>query len=300
MPHQNFIFSAIFDCIRRRFLSDKIPRSNPDYDSILISGPTLAFRPFPDNTWWTNWLLAIAGNNTVPDQYAYHLEGVTHAPDNDLQNTNISLTALLQQYGLPERQININEYGNPDEQRPAGAAFWISRLERYEAFGLRGNWLSGTELHDLMANLLTKTLDPGNYTATDYVPAGEWQVYKYYAVNMTGERTKTNGSEDALFDVYSTVGQDKVRILAGSRITAGTWSIEVDDLQSVGLPAEGEVLVHAWEFPGVTQWTVELAPVDAGEQTVAYSGNTLVISVNTDNTTAHAFEFDVGDGYYRT
>lgn len=38
-------------------------------------------------------------------------------------NTNASLTALLQAYNLPERQININEYANGAEQRPAGAAF---------------------------------------------------------------------------------------------------------------------------------------------------------------------------------
>jgi hypothetical protein len=206
----------------------------------------------------------------------------------------------LQAYNLPERQININEYANPAEQRPAGAAFWISRLERYEAFGLRGNWLSGTELHDLMANLLNKTHDSANYTARDYVPAGEWQVYKYYAVDMTGERVKTNGSADRLFDVYGTVDCDKVRVLAGSRVTAGNWSVQVENLMSVGLPGEGEVAVQAWEFPGQTQWSVEFAPVDAGVSTVVYSGNELVLPVSTDNTTGHAFEFAVGRGSKRT
>ena len=59
-------------------------RKNKAMDEILISGPTLAFRPEPDNTWWTNWLAAIAGNKTIPDQYAYHLEGDTTDPTNEL------------------------------------------------------------------------------------------------------------------------------------------------------------------------------------------------------------------------
>lgn len=151
-----------------------------------------------------------------------------------------------------------------------------------------------------MANLLNKTHDPANYTARDYVPAGDWQVYKYYAVDMTGERVNTNGSADRLFDVYGTFDDDKVRILAGSRVTAANWSVQVENLMSVGLPEEGEVAVQAWKFPGPTQWSVEFAPVDAGVRTMVYSGNKLVLPVSTDNTTRHAFEFAVGTGWKRT
>lgn len=106
-----------------------------DFDQVSLSGPTLAYRPLSDNTWWTNWLAQVAGNDTIPEQYAYHLEGDTDDWDNNLQNTNRTLTALLKTYGLPERQIHINEYANSAEQIPAGAAWWISRLERYDAFG---------------------------------------------------------------------------------------------------------------------------------------------------------------------
>jgi hypothetical protein len=56
------------------------------------------------------------GNWTVPDQYAHHLEGITTEIDNDLQTTNATLKALLDTYGLPERQININEYANWEER----------------------------------------------------------------------------------------------------------------------------------------------------------------------------------------
>ena len=60
-------------------------KTHSDYDSMLISGPTLANRPYSDNSWWTNWLASVAGNDTVPDQYAYHLEGGTTEAGNDLQ-----------------------------------------------------------------------------------------------------------------------------------------------------------------------------------------------------------------------
>lgn len=40
---------------------------------------------------------------------------------------------------------------------------------------------------------------------------------------MTGYRVGTTGSSDRLFGAYATVGQDKVRVLNGVRVKAGTW-----------------------------------------------------------------------------
>ena len=244
------------------------------------------------NTWWTNWLAQIASNDTIPDQYAYHLEGETGDWDNDLQNTNSTLAALLKIYGLPERQININEYANSAEQIPAGAAWWISRLERYDAFGLRGNWLSGWNLHDLFANLLTKTSDPLEYNATDYASAPEYQVYKYYNSNMTGERVETSGTVDRLFDLYATVDSDKVRILSGARIATGNWQITVRSMSAVGLPSKGSINVQTWGFAGTTVYEEVDAPSDRGIVSHAYSGDTLTFPIyQTDASTAWAFEF---------
>ena len=52
----------------------------------------------------------------------------------------------------------------------------------------RTSWqlLGGTALHDLFANLLTKLSNAFDYYTTDYVPVSEYQVYKYYNLNMTG------------------------------------------------------------------------------------------------------------------
>lgn len=275
-------------------MTNRIDSEDPTYDSVLISGPSLAWRPLSDNTWWTDWLSQIAANDTIPDQYSYHLEGETGAWDNDIQNTNATLGELLTTYDLPDRQININEYAASDEQIPAGAAWWISRLERYDAIGLRGNWLGGDTLHDLMANLLTKTADPFDYAATDYVPVGEYQVYKYYNLNMTGNRVETTGSGDSLFDVYATSDSDKVRVLAGTWHESGQWSITINQLSEVGLPADGTLTIQTWAFTGSDVWEQVDAPTDKGTADHDYTGDSVTIAVDQeDKTTAWAFEFSV-------
>lgn len=197
-------------------------------------------------------------------------------------------------YSLPDRQININEYANANEQVPAGAAWWISRLERYEAYGLRGNWLGGWPLHDLLANLLTKRSDPLDYNATDYAAGPEYQVYKYYNLNMTGSRIETSGTGDRLFDVYATADSDKIRILSGTRITTGNWQITVKGLSAVGLPSSGSVDIQTWGFPGTGVYEEVDAPSDRGIVSHAYSDDTLTFPIyQTDSSTAWAFEFSV-------
>ena len=109
-------------------------------------------------------------NNVIPDQYTWHDE--PGDPANDVAN----FTPLLSKYNAPSKQININEYATFDQQVSAGAAWFISRLERYNAIGLRGNWLSACALYDLFGRLLGK---PGaqnsDYpcTSTGYYPNGE-------------------------------------------------------------------------------------------------------------------------------
>ena len=250
------------------------------------------------NAWWTTWLKQIAGNNTAPDQYSYHLEGTLSEADNDPQYTNASLSALQKQYGLPSREVNINEYAEYSEMMPAGYAWWISRLERYNFWGLLGNWQGGTVLHDLFANLLTKKSDPTVYTATDYAAAPGYWVYRYYAQNMTGHRVATTGSTDTWFDVYATVG-DRVRILSGSKVKIGTWAIQVNNLEAIGLPSSGSVSIDTWGFIGddpFDPFKVTGPPTFRNTVSHTYSGNTLTFPIyQTDNHTAWAFEFDVAN-----
>ncbi|CAL5872558.1 uncharacterized protein PFLUO_LOCUS6822 [Penicillium psychrofluorescens] len=272
----------------------KIIRANRQFDRVKISGPTLSEAPYNTSIWWTSWMQQIKGNNTIPDQIAYHLEAAPGTDSYDLANTYPSVLAMLRSFGIPERPQIINEYASFTEQIPSGAAFWISRLERYETYGLRGNWQDGNTLHDLMANLLTKA-DPFDYTATDYMPAPEYPVYEYYYRNMTGDRFNTTGSANLQFDVYATMDQ-VIRILAGSQTATGNWTINVENLSSIGLATEGSVSVKSLAFNGNGHYVATYGPVDLGVSEYAYSGDTLVIPINQNtNYTAYAFEFRSGD-----
>lgn len=212
-----------------------------------ISGPTLANLPSNSDTWWTNYLSFIASNGSIPDQYAWHMEG----GGGDMQSSVSTLHTLQITYGLSTtKTININEYATYAEQVPQGGAWWIAQLERVNAYGLRGNWLSGTSLHDFMAGLLGKRgAGTSSYSATaaGYWPAPEFNVYKYYGTNMTGHRVQTLPTPDLHGDVYCTVGTDKVRMLVGARVTTGTWGIQLVCSRQFFLLLCGAFLCHRLE-----------------------------------------------------
>lgn len=207
----------------------------------------------------------------------------------DLLSAQAGLDYWRSTYNLPAKLININEYAVYDEQVPAGSAWWISQLERINARGLRGNWLSGTNLHDYMASLLGKS-------GSTYHPNGDYQVYKYYYQNMTGYRVGTLPSSDLKLEAYATVGSDYARVLVGVRVATGTWELELNSLSSLGLPTSGTLNVHTWGFPvasDVHYGEVD-APTDLGWYGHAYSGDTVTFPVyQTDEVTAYAFEFAI-------
>jgi hypothetical protein len=191
----------------------------------------------------------VASNSSVPDQWSWHME----TGGNNMLTEHGQLQAYLKQYNLPAKQININEYATDSEQVPAGAAWFISQLERHNAYGLRGNWRSGWELHDYFANLLGKpNAGTSSYSATQagYWPNGEYQVYKYYALNMTGTRVGTTASTDTYLDAYATIGSDMLRVLVGVRPEAGTgtWELTLNGLSQIGLATSGSVNIHTWGF----------------------------------------------------
>lgn len=142
---------------------------------VLLSGPATAGEPLTSNTWWQNYLSFVAKNQSIPDQWAWHMEG----GGGDMLSSQGGLVSLLRQYNLPMKPININEYAVYNEQVPAGSAWWIAQLERINARGLRGNWLSGYQLHDFAASLLGKpNAESSSYSATGggYYPNGDYQV----------------------------------------------------------------------------------------------------------------------------
>ncbi|KAI5307917.1 hypothetical protein KEM55_007060, partial [Ascosphaera atra] len=270
-----------------------------DLDKVVITGPTTAGQPSPDSPWWTKFLESISANKTIPDQYVWHIERTPGQSNDDLANNIPALQSLLKKYSLPTEnlQININEYGVAKEQVPAGAAWWISRLER-------GNWLSKLALHDFLANLLGKpnadkqgdgdgganAYDP---YGKDYWPVGEWQVYKYYTTNMTGERLETTGSNDMTFDVYSVIDDSTIKVLAGARLTEGKFSIQVNGVATaLGIAtSKGSVSVKTLRFGNNGTYGYVGAPETVGVSDVQYTNDMVELDVQqNDNSTAWAFE----------
>jgi hypothetical protein len=216
----------------------------------------------------------------------------------DMQSTTAAHAALLNTYGLAPKQVNINEYATSSEQVPSGGAWWIAQLERVNAIGLRGNWLSSGALHDFMAGLLGKPnagTSAYNAKAGGYWPAAEFQVYKYYA-QMTGYRVATLPTADKHGDVYAVVGSDTVRLLVGSRLNTGSWNIRIDNLESVGLPTSGTLTIQTWGFQGNANnhFAEYDTPTNLGIVGHTYSGGSLTFAVNqADTTTGYAFEFSI-------
>ncbi|KAM0550273.1 hypothetical protein ACHAPJ_008943 [Fusarium lateritium] len=261
---------------------------------VPIIGPCTSSQPSTSNNWYKTYYPFVLKNDTVPDIYCWHEETGGDDVEIDVQNN----AQALDQWGLPHKAVIVNEYGLPEEQVPGTSAWYISRLERHNVIGLRGNWASGYALHDYFGNLLGKP-DATNdcrssacNTTTGYWGNGEYNVYKYYNLNMTGKRVQTVGSKDNLFDVYATTASKKsVKILGGSRLKSGTWAIAIKGLGSFQLPSKGYVTVRTYQFP-FTDGRFGNVPAakDLGTKRLAYSGSQVILNVSPDETTAYAFE----------
>lgn len=208
----------------------------------MISGPSTASQPSTSNTVWTSWASQIAGNETYPDQYSWHFGD----PDVD----GPAFQDVLSAYGLPSRLVNLNEYAMLNEMTPSGYAWWLSRLKRHDYAGLLGLWVP--PLYDAFANLLTKDHgDPQDEENDNYTGAAGFPLYSYYA-SMSGQRATTKGSANGKFDCFATIGAegDQVRILAGSRVVTGSYTLEIQGLTAVGYPSSGTLDADYYAFYG--------------------------------------------------
>ncbi|CAH0024676.1 unnamed protein product, partial [Clonostachys rhizophaga] len=269
-------------------------RDDPVLGQLQIIGPSLSLPPNASNTWWTNFLAYVVANNTAPDHYSWHHIEALDNSDNDLQNSLVTFEKLREAAGAPKKLININEYLNlGDELNPAATVWHLSRFERYNVPGLRANWrggANGSHLRDFLASLLWR-----DDKSLPYHPNGDWQAPKYYATNMTGYRTGTTGSSDRLFDAYTTVGQDKVRVLTGVRVKTGTSALTIKNLSAAGLPSSGRMAIQTWGFAYKIPETELAAPTDRGVATHQYSNDEITIAIyqtEEDWKTAWAFELN--------
>ncbi|WP_327691452.1 RICIN domain-containing protein [Streptomyces sp. NBC_00461] len=194
----------------------------------LIVGPSYSQHP-ENNTWWSAYLSHVKADNTVPDIWSWHAEAGDPVADAGVMD------GLLSSYGLTNtRPYQINEYATLAQQNSGGGGWYISRLERAGADGLRGNWASGTNLHDDEANLLTKN------SAGQYLPRGEWFMYRYYGsqtgnivnlvpgTNTDGFATKDNTARNA-------------KILIGSNGNTGNVTVNLNRLDTTSVVENGKV-----------------------------------------------------------
>ncbi|KAE9575043.1 hypothetical protein CGMCC3_g8951 [Colletotrichum fructicola] len=244
-------------------------RSDARLGGVQMIGPSLSLPPTEENTWWSNFLSYVAANDSVPDLYTWHHIEALDNPANDLQNSLVTFSNMRSAAGAPEKPININEYLNlADELNPATTVWHLSRFERYDTSGLRSNWRGGPDgshLRDFLVSLIWR--DNENLP---YHP------------------------NDRIFDVYATVGNDKVRALAGVRVKTGTWALTFKNLSAVGLPPAGELKIQTWGFTYEIPEAELDAPTDRGIATHSYTNDEITIAIyQTEENwkTAWAFEF---------
>jgi hypothetical protein len=231
----------------------------------VIVGPSTAGKPSTVSGWWTAFLNYAKTNNVLPNTYSWHDE------PGDPVTEKAGADTLLRAHGITNTQpYQINEYGTLGQQNSGYGGWFIGRLERAGADGLRGNWGSGSNLHDLEANLLVKN------SAGQYQPRGEWWMYQFYG-GMTGSLTATTPSGD--IEAVATKAAGSAKVLLGNRGATGTMTVNVGRLDTVpGLVAGGQVRVIVQRVPDNGS-AASSGPVTVVDHTVAVSGNFTTVSV---------------------
>ncbi|MFJ9631832.1 RICIN domain-containing protein [Streptomyces sp. NPDC101175] len=232
----------------------------------LIVGPSIAGQPNSSNSWWTTYLTYVKANSVAPDIYSWHDEPGDPVTDVGRANSTLSAAGLTN-----TRAYQINEYATLSMQSPGGGAWFIGRLERAGADGLRGNWASGTNLHDYEANLLTKN------SAGQYLPLGEWFMYRYYG-SQTGNIVNLvpGTGTDGLATKDNSAGNAKV--LLGSSGNTGTVTVNLTGLNTTSVVESGQVRAVVQRIPYNSGGAVA-GPVTVSDTTLSVSGNAASVSV---------------------
>ncbi|GAB3970437.1 RICIN domain-containing protein [Actinoallomurus acanthiterrae] len=231
----------------------------------LVVGPSMAGQPTSSNTWWTTYLNYVKANNVAPDIYSWHDEPADPVPGAASANSTLSAAGLSN-----TRPYQINEYAALSQQNPGGGAWYIGRLERIGADGLRGNWASGTNLHDYEANLLTKT-------GSQYLPLGEWFMYRYYG-SQTGNIVNLipGTGTDGLATKDNTAGNAK--ILLGSNGNTGNVTVNLTGLNTTSVVANGQVRAVVQRIP-YNNGAAVTGPTTISDTTLAVANNAASVSI---------------------
>jgi hypothetical protein len=256
--------SQYFELWRRTY--QRVRAAFPNH---LIVGPSCACVP-STNGWWPQYLDYVRANNVVPDIISWHA-----LPGDPVANVATANTTLNSR-GIPHpRPYQINEYAAPDEQNPGDGSWYIARLERAGADGLRANWSGGGNLHNDLANLLTRN------SAGQYQPKGEWWVYRFYG-SQTGQIVSVTPSGS--YDAFATKADGGAKILIGGGRTTGNIAVNLRRLDTTsGIVQNNQVRVVVNRIPYNNGGAVT-GPVLHSDTVVTLSGNATTVNVPNNDT----------------
>ncbi|GHJ12895.1 ricin-type beta-trefoil lectin domain protein [Micromonospora sp. AKA38] len=255
--------SQYFELWRRTY-----QRIRATFPGMLIVGPSCACVPSTSG-WWTQYLDYVKANNVVPDIFSWH-----SLPGDPVANV-ATANQTLDSRGIPHpRPHQINEYGASNQQNPAGGAWYLARLERAGADGLRANWAGGQNLHNDLASLLTRN------SSGQYQPRGEWWAYQFYG-SMTGHIVAVTPS--ASYDAFATRDAGSAKILVGGNSTTGNVTLNVQRLDATsGIVVNNQVRVVVQNIPYNSGGAVA-GPVTVRDSVVTLANNGTTVTVSHAN-----------------
>ncbi|WDZ85862.1 RICIN domain-containing protein [Micromonospora cathayae] len=246
-------------------------RIRAEFPDQLIVGPSCACVPSTTHAFWNQYLDFVRSTNTVPDIVSWH-----SLPGDPVANV-AAANATLDPRGIPHpRPYQINEYGAPDEQNPADGAWYIARLERVRADGLRANWAGGGNLHNDLGNLLVRN------AAGQHQPKGEWWAYRYYA-SQTGQIVAVTASPS--YDAYATKATGAAKVLVGGGRTTGNLTVDLQRLDTTsGIVQNNQVRVLTQRIPHNGGGAVQ-GPVTVSNSVVNLAANNARVTLPYTNQT---------------
>jgi hypothetical protein len=239
----------------------------------LIVGPSCACVPTTSGAWWGQYLDFVRANNVVPDIISWH-----SLPGDPVANVAAANTTLNSR-GIPHpRPYQINEYASPSEQNPGDGSWYIARLERAGADGLRANWAGGANLHNDLASLLVRN------SAGQHLPRGEWWVYRFYG-SQTGLISSVTPSP--AYDAFATKSGGVAKVLVGGGGTTGNIAVNLQRLDTTsGVVQNNQVRVIAQRIPHNGGGAVA-GPITIANTVMTLSNNATTVNLphtNADDT----------------
>jgi hypothetical protein len=243
-------------------------RIRATFPGMLIVGPSLAGVPSAGG-WWTQYLDYVKANNVVPDVVSWH-----SLPGDPVANVATANQTLDSRGIAHPRPYQINEYGASNEQNPGDGAWYIARLERAGADGLRANWAGGQNLHNDLASLLTHN------SAGQYQTKGEWWVYNFYA-SQTGQIASVTPSTS--YDGFATKTSGSAKFLLGGGRTTGNVAVNLRRLDATsGIVQNNQARVVVQRIPYNSGGAVA-GPVTVQDSTVTLTNNAATVNLPHSN-----------------